>query len=53
MSDPVDAVEGIVHEPTQVHEDGGIDLTVTGIREVQRPRRVGWLARRRQWWSTD
>ena len=40
MSDLVDAVGGIVHEPTQVREDGGIDLTVTEIYEIQRPGRV-------------
>lgn len=40
MSDLVDAVEGIVHEPTQVREDGGIDLTVTEVHEIQRPGHV-------------
>lgn len=40
MSDLVDAIDGIVHEPSQVHEDGGIDLTVTEIYEIQAPGRV-------------
>ncbi|MFC6824903.1 dCTP deaminase [Halopelagius fulvigenes] len=40
MSDLVDAVEGIVHEPTQVRDDGGIDLTVTEIYEIRKPGRV-------------
>jgi hypothetical protein len=40
MSDLVDAVEGIVHEPTQVRENGGIDLTVTEIYGIQSPGRV-------------
>lgn len=40
MSDLVDRVEGIVHEPTQVRDDGGIDLTVTEIYNVRKPGRV-------------
>jgi hypothetical protein len=40
MSDLVDAVEGIVHEPTQVRDDGGVDLTVTEVYEVTTPGRV-------------
>jgi len=40
MSELVDNVEGIVHEPTQVHEDGGVDLTVTEIYTVETPGRV-------------
>lgn len=40
MSDLVNAIEGIVHEPTQVREDGGIDLTVTEIYKIQSPGRV-------------
>jgi hypothetical protein len=40
MSDLVDAVEGIVHAPTQVREDGGIDLTVAEIYEIRAPGRV-------------
>ena len=40
MSDLADAVEGIVHEPTQVRDDGGVDLTVTEVYEVTRPGRV-------------
>ena len=40
MSDLRDAVDGIVHEPTQVRDDGGIDLTVTEIYTVQSPGRV-------------
>ena len=40
VSDLRDAVDGIVHEPTQVRDDGGVDLTVTEIHEVDRPGRV-------------
>ncbi|MFB6128759.1 MAG: dCTP deaminase [Halorhabdus sp.] len=40
MSDLVDAVDGIVHEPTQVREDGGIDLTVAEIYTVESPGRI-------------
>lgn len=40
MSDLVDAVEGIVHEPTQVRDDGGFDLTVAEIYDIQSPGRV-------------
>lgn len=40
MGDLVDAVEGIVHEPTQVRDDGGIDLTVTEIYRIREPGRV-------------
>ena len=40
MRDLVDAVDGLVHEPTQVRDDGGIDLTVTEISEVEVPGRV-------------
>lgn len=40
MSNLLAAVEGIVHEPTQVREDGGIDLTVTEIYDVRTPGRV-------------
>lgn len=34
-----DLVDGLVHEPTQVHEDG-LDLTVTEIYEIEGPGRV-------------
>jgi hypothetical protein len=40
MSQLSEVVDGIVHEPTQVHADGTIDLTVTEIYEVKRPGRV-------------
>ncbi|MFB6167605.1 MAG: dCTP deaminase [Haloferacaceae archaeon] len=40
MSDLLDAVDGIVHEPTQARDDGGVDLTVTEVHEVERPGRV-------------
>ncbi|ESS06977.1 MAG: hypothetical protein A07HB70_00758 [uncultured archaeon A07HB70] len=40
MADLVDAVEGIVHEPTQVRDDGGVDLTVAEVYEVVSPGRV-------------
>lgn len=39
MSDLADVVDGLVHEPTQVH-DGGVDLTVAGVHEVTEPGRV-------------
>lgn len=40
MTDLVDAVDGMVHEPTQVRDDGGIDLTVAEVHELRRPGRV-------------
>lgn len=40
VTDLANAVDGIVHEPTQVRDDGGIDLTVTEIYEVEAPGRV-------------
>ena len=40
VTDLRDVVEGIVHEPTQVRDDGGIDLTVTEVYEVRTPGRV-------------
>jgi len=40
MGDLVDAVEGIVHEPTQVRDDGGIDLTVAEVYELRDPGRI-------------
>jgi hypothetical protein len=40
MSDLLDAVEGIVHEPTQARDDGGVDLTVTEVYELRAPGRV-------------
>ncbi len=41
MSDDIaDAVTGLVHEPTQVHDDGAVDLTVAEVYEVETPGRV-------------
>jgi hypothetical protein len=40
MSDLVDSVAGIVHEPTQARDDGGVDLTVAEVREIRTPGRV-------------
>lgn len=40
MSVPQDAIDGIVHEPTQVHEDGGVDLTVAEIYRIEGRGRV-------------
>ncbi|WP_135664445.1 dCTP deaminase [Halorhabdus rudnickae] len=40
MSDLRESVKGIVHEPTQVCDDGGIDLTVTEIYTIEAPGRV-------------
>lgn len=34
-----DHIDGIVHEPTQVHEDA-IDLTVTEVYEITEPGRI-------------
>ncbi|QCC46918.1 dCTP deaminase/dUTPase family protein [Halobellus limi] len=39
MTDLADAVEGIVHEPTQVRE-GGVDLTVSEIYEIHGAGRI-------------
>lgn len=44
MTDLIEAVDGLVHEPTQVHEDGRIDLTVTEIYDVRTPGRVDFGA---------
>jgi hypothetical protein len=40
VTELLDAVDGIVHEPTQVRDDGGVDLTVTEVYEVDHPGRV-------------
>jgi len=40
MADLADAVEGLVHEPTQVRDDGRVDLTVAEVFEVVGPGRV-------------
>jgi hypothetical protein len=40
MSGLSDSVEGIVHEPTQVRENGIIDLTVADLFEIQTPGQV-------------
>ncbi|MFB6093124.1 MAG: dCTP deaminase [Haloquadratum sp.] len=40
MCDLSEAVAGTVHEPTQVRDDGGVDLTVAEIYEVESPGRV-------------
>lgn len=40
MTDLAKAVDGIVHGPTQEHEDGRIDLTVTEIHELRDPGRI-------------
>lgn len=39
MSDPPVPVSGLLHEPTQVHDDG-VDLTVTEVYEIDTPGRV-------------
>jgi hypothetical protein len=39
MSDLAAFVDGLVHEPTQVH-DGVVDLTVTDVHHVSEPGRV-------------
>lgn len=40
MSDLSEAIDGIVHEPTQSRDDGGIDLTVTEIYQIRGPGRL-------------
>lgn len=40
MTNLVDDVDGILHPPTQVHEDGTVDLTIAEIYEVDDPGRV-------------
>lgn len=41
MPELIDRLEGIVHEPTQVHEKGSaVDLTVNEIYEIESPGRV-------------
>ena len=35
-----EAVTGLVHEGTQVRDDGGVDLTAAGVYEVETPGRV-------------
>lgn len=40
MTELTALVDGIVHEPTQVRDDGAIDLTVSEVYEVKRPGRV-------------
>ncbi len=40
MNELVDAIDGIVDEPTQVREDGAVDLTVAEIYEIDGPGRV-------------
>ena len=38
--DITQTVTGLVHEETQVRDDGGVDLTVTEVYEVETPGRV-------------
>lgn len=40
MAELVEAVEDLIHEPTQVRDDGGIDLTVTEVYEITEAGRV-------------
>lgn len=40
MSDLGDAVDGIIHDPTQRRDDGGVDLTVKAVYTVQSPGRI-------------
>lgn len=40
MTELFDVVEGIIHEPTQVRDDDGIDLTVGEIYEIHEPGRL-------------
>lgn len=40
MSQLADRIEGIVHEPTQVREDGRVDLTVANVHRIASPGRV-------------
>ena len=40
MTDLGDRINGILHEPTQVHDDGRVDLTVAAITRVIEPGRI-------------
>lgn len=40
MSALADAVDGLIHEPTQQRDDGGVDLTVTEIYTIKTPGRI-------------
>ena len=40
MTDLLDDVNGIVHEPTQQRADGGVDLTVTEVYRINAPGRI-------------
>ena len=40
MSALADAVDGLVHAPTQRREDGGVDLTVNEIYTIETPGRI-------------
>lgn len=40
MDELVDRLDGLVHEPTQVREDGRVDLTVREISTVSDPGRL-------------
>ena len=37
MGSFVEAVDGIVHKPTQTRDDGGVDITVSEIYNIQQP----------------
>ena len=40
MAELVDRIEGILHEPTQIRDDGRVDLSVAAIAEITTPGRV-------------
>ena len=39
MTDLVERIDGLVHEPTQAH-DGGVDLTVAAVHRVSGPGQI-------------
>lgn len=40
MAPLVDRIDGILHEPTQVRDDGRVDLSTASIRRISTPGRV-------------
>lgn len=40
MTDLVDRIDGLLHEPTQVRDDGAVDLTVSSVSRIAEAGRV-------------
>ena len=40
MSDIANCIEGILHEPTQIRDDGGVDLSLADVFHVAAPGRI-------------